>query len=130
MTTPQHIKAIATPTTHYGSGKASTRSFVTQRVTGALNAVFTLFFVWLVVRLAGASAAGMGDLISNPIVAVVVALMIISVTMHMRIGMREVIEDYVHDEKLNRLCVLLNTLFAVLVALITLIALAKLAFWG
>jgi succinate dehydrogenase / fumarate reductase membrane anchor subunit len=130
MTTPQHIKTIATPTTHYGAGKASTRSFVTQRITGALNAVFTLFFVWLVVRLAGASAAGMRDVISNPIVAVVVALMIVSVTMHMRIGMREVIEDYVHDEKLNRLCLLLNTLFATVVALLTLIALAKLVFWG
>ena len=126
----QHNKAISTPSTHYGSGKAASRSFITQRVTGALNIVFTLFFVWLVVRLAGASANTMSDLIANPIVAVVVALMIISVAVHMRIGMREVIEDYVHDEKLNRLCLMLNTLFAALVALATLAALVKLVFWG
>lgn len=126
----QHNKAISTPTTHYGSGKAATRSFITQRITGALNIAFTLFFVWLVVRLAGSGADGMSDLLANPIVAVVVALMIISVTVHMRIGMREVIEDYVHDEKLNRLCLMLNTLFAVLVAVATLAALVKLVFWG
>jgi succinate dehydrogenase / fumarate reductase membrane anchor subunit len=56
--------------------------------------------------------------------------MIISATIHMRIGMREVIEDYVHDEKLNRLCLLLNTVIAALVALAVLAALAKLVFWG
>ena len=123
-------KAIATPTTHYGAGKASTWGFIIQRVTGALNVVFTVFFIYLVVRLARAGADSMSDLLGNPLVLIVTALMIISVALHMRIGMRDVIEDYVHGEKLNRLCLLLNTLFTVVVALATLAALAKLAFWG
>lgn len=123
-------KTIATPTTHYGAAKASTWSFITQRVTGGLNIVFTVFFIYLLVRLAKADVNGMSDILSNPLVLVVTALMIISVAIHMRIGMREVIEDYVHTEALNRLCLLLNTLFTVLIALVTLAALAKLAFWG
>jgi succinate dehydrogenase / fumarate reductase membrane anchor subunit len=123
-------KTIATPTTHYGPGKISSWLFITQRLTGALNLVFTFFLIWLVVRLAGADAGTMSDLLSNPIVAVAAGLMIISATVHMRIGMREVIEDYIHDEKLNRLCLLLNTAVAALVALAVLAALAKLVFWG
>ncbi len=123
-------KTIATPTTHYGATKASTWSFIIQRLTGALNIVFTVFFIYLVVRLARAGTDEMADILGNPLVLIVTALMIISVALHMRIGMREVIEDYVHTEKLNRLCLLLNTLFTVLIALVTLAALAKLAFWG
>ncbi|HTJ57523.1 MAG TPA: succinate dehydrogenase, hydrophobic membrane anchor protein [Devosiaceae bacterium] len=123
-------KIIATPSTHYGAGKPSTWNFIVQRATGALNIAFALFFIYLVVRLARADAGTMSDLLSNPIVAIVTALMIISATMHMRIGMREVIEDYVHDEKLNRFCLMLNWLVAIAIAVVTLAALAKLVFWG
>jgi succinate dehydrogenase / fumarate reductase membrane anchor subunit len=123
-------KTIATPTIHYGAGAPSTLNFIVQRLTGALNVAFTVFFVYLVVRLAKSSAAGMADLLSNPVVAIVTALMIISVALHMRIGMREVIEDYVHDEKLNSFCLLLNWAFCIVIALATLAALVKLVFWG
>ncbi len=124
------LKTIADPKSRYGSAKLATRSLITQRITGALNAVFTLFFVWLVVRLAGAGRAEMLPIIANPIVAIVTGLMVISVAMHMRIGMQEVIEDYVHDEKLNALSLMLNTVFAVLIAGVALASLLKLVFWG
>ena len=128
MTIP--LKTIATPTTHYGSRLAGTMSFIVQRTTGVLNIALAVFFLWLVVRLARADVSEMGDLLSNPVVAVVTGLLIVSVTMHMRAGMREVIEDYVHEEKLNRLSLQLNTAFTVLVALVTLVALIKLIVWG
>jgi succinate dehydrogenase / fumarate reductase membrane anchor subunit len=128
MTIP--LKTIAAPTSHYGSRLAGTMSFIVQRVTGVLNIAFAVFFLWLVVRLARADVSEMGDLVSNPVVAVVTGLLIVSVTLHMRAGMREVIEDYVHEEKLNRLSLQLNTAFTVLVALVTLVALIKLIVWG
>ena len=128
MTIP--LKTIATPTSHYGSRLAGTMSFIVQRVTGVLNIAFAVFFLWLVVRLARADVSEMGGLVSNPVVAVVTGLLIVSVTLHMRAGMREVIEDYVHEEKLNRLSLQLNTAFTVLVALVTLVALIKLIVWG
>ena len=86
MTIP--LKTIATPTTHYGSRLAGTMSFIVQRTTGVLNIAFAVFFLWLVVRLARADVSEMGDLLSNPVVAVVTGLLIVSVTMHMRAGMR------------------------------------------
>ena len=128
MTIP--LKTIATPTSHYGSRLAGTMSFIVQRITGVLNIAFAVFFLWLVVRLARADVSEMGDLVSNPVVAVVTGLLIVSVTLHMRAGMREVIEDYVHEEKLNRLSLQLNTAFTVLVALVTLVARIKLIVWG
>jgi succinate dehydrogenase / fumarate reductase membrane anchor subunit len=123
-------KTIANPKTHYGSGKASTWRFIIQRVTAALNVVFTIFIIWLVVRLAGASVETMGDLLSNPVVCVVVGLMIISAAIHMEIGMREVIDDYVHGEAALKMTLGLNTFVCAVVALAALVALIKLAFWG
>lgn len=123
-------RLIADPKTHYGPAKAATRHFITQRLTGALNVLFLLFFAWLVVRLAGAERAEMVAVIANPFVATVLALLLVNVTAHMRIGMREVIEDYVDDERAHRLVLLVNDVFSIGVALIGLLSVAKIVFWG
>ncbi|MEQ1771626.1 MAG: succinate dehydrogenase, hydrophobic membrane anchor protein [Devosia sp.] len=121
---------ISNPKTKYGHGAKGTGSFKTQRITGALNIGFTLFFVWFVVRLAGADRAEMVDAVRNPFVALALCALIINVCIHMRIGMHEVIEDYVDDEATNRLASFANTAFAVLVAAVTILAVAKIMFWS
>ena len=123
-------KTIATPTSRYGNARGASWDFIVQRATGALNIVFAIFLIWLIVRLAGASSDQMGELLANPIVAVVTALMIISTALHMRIGMNEVIEDYVHGEGPNRLAVAANWILTIVIAVATLAALIKLVFWG
>ena len=119
---------IADPKTHYGHG--GTRHFITQRITGGLNALLLIFFVWFVVRLAGADRAEMLAVVKNPFVALLLVVMILSVTIHMRIGMNEVIEDYVDDETTNRLARTANTTFAVLIAALSILAIAKILFWS
>jgi succinate dehydrogenase / fumarate reductase membrane anchor subunit len=123
-------KTIANPKTHYGSPRAGTRHFRMQRFTGALNIGFTLFFVWLVVRLAGAERADLVAVIANPMIGLITAALIVNVCIHMRIGMDEVIEDYVTAPGRNRLLRFLNAAFASAVALVTVIAIAKIVFWG
>ena len=121
---------ISNPKTHYGSGKGATRLFFLQRLTGAFNIAFTVFFVWFVVRLAGADRATMIEAVRNPGIAVILALLIINVCVHMRIGMREVIEDYISEGPRNRLALVANTTFALLVAVVTILTIAKIVFWG
>jgi len=120
---------IANPKTRYGHG--GTREFVVQRITGALNVLFTLFFVWLVVRLAGADRAEMVMVLrDHPAVAIGLVLLIVNVCIHMRIGMHEIIQDYLDEEKQNRLANWANNAFAILVAVLTTLAVAKISFWG
>ncbi len=119
---------IANPTTHYGRG--GTREFMTQRITAVLNVVFTLFFVWFVVRLAGADRATLIGVVRNPFIAVVLCLLIVNVCIHMRIGMNEVIEDYLDEGKTNHLARRANAAFAILVALLTVLSIAKIVFWS
>ena len=120
---------IADPKTHYGHA-GGTRTFILQRVTGALNIAFLIFFVWFVVRLAGADRAAMIEVVRNPIVAIILCLLIINVCVHMRIGMLEVIEDYVSTERNNRLARVANTAFAIVVAVLTILSIAKIVFWS
>ena len=120
---------ILDPRTHYGHAKASTRHFLTQRVTGALNIAFTAFLVWFVVSLAGKSPAEMLGLVANPFVAIGLALMVIGVSVHMRNGMRDVLEDYFEGRNYD-LTMLLNTLFTGFFLVVALGAIAKIVFWG
>ena len=68
--------------------------------------------------------------VGHPLVAVILALLIVNVAAHMRIGLREVIEDYVHDPRTNRLSLMLSTMFSLTIVLIALASIAKIAVWG
>ena len=66
------------------------------------------------VSLAGADRAGMVAIVANPVVAIILALLIVTVVIHMRNGMRDVIEDY-FDGEANRMALIANTSFSVCV---------------
>ena len=120
---------ISNPRTHYGSGRHATREFKTQRFTAMLNILFAIFFVWFVVRLAGADRAEMVEVVRNPLVALGLVLLIVNVSIHMRIGMHEVIEDYLYEGQ-NKMANLANNVFAVVIPAVTILAVAKIVFWG
>jgi len=120
---------IQNPTTHYGNAKASTRRFITQRVTGALNIAFAVFMVWFVVSLAGRAPVEMIELVRNPFVALGLAVMVVNVAIHMRNGMRDTIEDY-FDKGEHGLAMLANNAFVLFFLVVALGAIAKIVFWG
>ncbi|ODT68304.1 MAG: succinate dehydrogenase, hydrophobic membrane anchor protein [Pelagibacterium sp. SCN 63-23] len=122
-------ETIANPKTHYGDAKASTRHFITQRVTGAINVAFLLLLLFLVVRLAGQDRPDMVSVIGNAWIGIPLAVLIGIVAVHMRNGMRDTLEDYFHGG-MYRLTMLLNTLFCLIVALAGIGAVLKLVFWG
>ena len=120
---------VANPKSRYGDAKASTRHFITQRLTGAINIVFIGLLVYVVVRLAGQDRAEMVAVIGNGLIGLPLAALLAIVTVHMRNGMRDVLEDYFAGA-LYRLLMLLNTRFCLLIALLGVGAILKLVFWG
>lgn len=120
---------VANPKTHYGDAKASTRHFMTQRVTGLINIVFLGFLLFIVVRLAGQDRADMVAVIGNAFVGIPFAVLICIVAVHMRNGMRDTLEDYLHG-RVYSLVMMLNTLFCLAVALLGAGAVLKIVFWG
>lgn len=116
--------------TGLGSAKDGTSHFWYQRLTAIANVPLTLFLVWLVVNLQGADQAAIAAMFANPIVLGMMALMIISVTWHMRLGMQVVLEDYVHGEGAKIALIIANNFFSFGVAVLCIIYVVKLGFGG
>ncbi len=85
-------------------------------------------FVVILVSLLGRSHAAVIQILGSPFVAIVMLLMIGSVTYHMKIGMQVIIEDYVHDEKWKFLAIIGNTFFAIAIAAACVYSLLKISF--
>ncbi|KQT82209.1 succinate dehydrogenase, hydrophobic membrane anchor protein [Aurantimonas sp. Leaf443] len=110
-----------------GSARAGTEHFWLQRLTAVANAVLITFFVILLVSLHDEPYEGVRAAFSSPLVGLAMALVVISATVHMRLGMQVIIEDYVHGAAKLPL-VLLNTFFAIAVAGACLFAIVKMSF--
>jgi succinate dehydrogenase / fumarate reductase membrane anchor subunit len=112
---------------YLGSAKDGTEHFWRQRLTAVANIFLLSFLVWLIASLAGADYAAAKATLSNPLVDLALLCLILSATVHMRIGMQTIIEDYVHGEGVKIAALLLNTFFAVLVAVACIFAVVKLS---
>ena len=111
-----------------GSARSGTDHFWRQRLTAVANLPLTVAFVLIVVALLGRNHAAVVQILGSPLVAVIMLLFIVSVCMHMRIGMQVIIEDYVHDESTKLILVMANTFFTVAVGLASAFAILTLSF--
>ena len=113
-----------------GAAREGTGHFWYQRLTAVSNLFLILFFVGLVIALSDATYDEARATLGNPFVALPLALAMISVCYHMKLGMQMVIEDYIHDELLKVVMLMLNIFFPLIVGAASLFALLKIAFGG
>lgn len=111
-----------------GAAHSGTGHFWLQRLTAVANLPLVIGMLIVVVSLAGRGHATAIARLTNPFIAILVIAALISVIMHMRIGMQVIIEDYVHSEGKKVLLVMANTFFSIGIALATLYAILKINF--
>jgi succinate dehydrogenase / fumarate reductase membrane anchor subunit len=113
-----------------GSAKQGTGEFVVQRLTSVALTILLTVFVIVVIALNGESYETVRAAIATPLVALVLLAGILLATVHMRIGMQIIVEDYVHAELPKFALLIANWIFAWGVGLTASFAVLKIAFGG
>ncbi|MFZ1108333.1 MAG: succinate dehydrogenase, hydrophobic membrane anchor protein [Rhodomicrobium sp.] len=106
-------------------GGPGTDHFWAQRMTAVSNIFATGFLVYAGLSLAGASRPEVKAFFVNPVHAILGILLIVSATVHMRLGMQVIVEEYA-PRGLKVPCMFLNTFLTVITAVACVLSLIKL----
>ena len=128
MSEPTHIRTPLARVRGRGAAKSGTGHFWHQRVTAVANIPLTIATVIILIILLGRNQAAAAQILGSPAIAIIMLLFIASITIHMRIGMAVIIEDYVHDESTKLTLLMANTFFTVAVGLASAYGILKLSF--
>jgi len=110
-----------------GAAHSGTSDFWRQRLTGVAMTLLMFPVIVVVMMLLGRNQAGAAQILGSLPIAVILLLFIFASAWHMKIGMQVVIEDYVHNEKLKLVAIMLNNFFSIAVALASIYAILKLS---
>ena len=113
-----------------GSAKAGAHHWIVQRVTAVGNLLLTLWLIFSLIRLPNYEYETLHGWLAEPLVAVPMMLMLVSIFWHLRLGLQVLVEDYVTDAGLKFGVLLLLSFYAVGGAALGIFALAKIAFTG
>ncbi|MCJ7529066.1 MAG: succinate dehydrogenase, hydrophobic membrane anchor protein [Methyloceanibacter sp.] len=109
-----------------GAAHRGTETFWRQRMTAIANVPLVLFLILSIVTHIGAGYEEAHAYFARPLVALALLALVISAAIHMRIGLKEIIEDYVHGG-MRVVAILLVTFFTAGVGLASVLAIVKIS---
>jgi succinate dehydrogenase / fumarate reductase, membrane anchor subunit len=128
MSEPSHIRTPLARVLGRGAARSGTQHFWRQRLTAVANIPLTIAALAILITLLGRNQAAVAQILGSPVVSIIMLLFIGSITIHMRIGMAVIIEDYVHDEAAKLTLLMANTFFTIAVGLASVYGIFKLSF--
>lgn len=113
-----------------GSAKHGAKHWIDQRLTAVGNLLLTVWLVLSLLWLPNFDYETVAAWLAQPVVAVPMILMLVSIFWHVRLGLQVLIEDYVHDDG-NKFAVLtLLNFYVIGAAAFGIFMVAKHAFTG
>ena len=91
-----------------GSAKEGVHRFIGERATAIALVPLSLWAVYAVIQIAPVGYEGAVTLLQSPLNAVMAALLIAVSCAHMEMGMRVIVEDYIHKPASKIVLLLLN----------------------
>jgi len=114
-----------------GSGKHGFSHWWGQRLTAIALVPLSIWFMCnLLGKLVGATRFDIALWLESPFNALLTAALLLVLTIHARLGLQVVIEDYIHQKCMNIALIIFNTFLFVAVAALGLMAVFKLHFFG
>ena len=113
-----------------GSAKHGTDHWLRQRVTAIANIFLFLWLLGSLLMLPAHDHATLAAWLAQPLVAVPMAILLVNVVAHVRLGWEILIGDYIHDAGTGFALRFLANAYTVAIAALGIFAVARLAFTG
>jgi len=110
-----------------GSAKEGVEHWWRQRISAIALVPLCLWFVVVVIRLAGSDLDTFAGWLGHPVPAVAMILLLFAVFYHTDLGLRVVVEDYVHAEASKFVLVILVRLACIALGVAGIFAVLKIA---
>ena len=124
----KHIRTPLARVRGLGAARSGTSHFWLQRMTAVANVPLTIAAVIIMITLLGRNQPAVAQILGSAPIAIIMLLFVASITVHMRIGMQVIIEDYVHDDTAKLGLLIANTFFVIVVGLASIYGILKLSF--
>ena len=109
-----------------GSAKHGVGHWITQRATAIALVPLVLFFLATMIAMAGAPYEVVRDYLGQPLIAFGYVLLIIIGLWHMKIGLSEVVADYIPSEGMKMTLLVLINFFAFGAGVVCLLSILRL----
>ncbi|NIK53473.1 succinate dehydrogenase, hydrophobic membrane anchor protein [Xanthomonas arboricola] len=113
-----------------GAAKTGTEHFVMQRLTATALVVLAIWFVAFVLSLLGSDYMTAVIAVSKPWNAVLLVGFLVAMFWHAQLGLQVVLEDYIHNSLLALALQTTVKFVAVLGAIVSIFAVARIALGG
>jgi succinate dehydrogenase / fumarate reductase membrane anchor subunit len=124
----RHIRTPLARVRGAGTARSGTGHFWLQRLTAIANVPLTIAAIVIMIMLLGRNQPAVAQILGSAPIAIIMLLFVASISIHMKIGMQAIIEDYVHDETAKLGLLIGNTFFVIVVAMASVYGILKLAY--
>ncbi len=111
-----------------GAAHSGIHHWLTERITAVALVPLSLWFIYTLYHLMGLPRWGVIRWAHNPWNTALTLALIAMTFRHMQLGLEVVMGDYIHDKKIHTAAVLVNRAVTGLLALVSAVAVLRLAF--
>lgn len=113
-----------------GAAKEGTHHWIVQRMTAVSNLALGVWLFASLILLPSLDHWAVTGWLAQPFVAVPMILFLISVFSHLRLGLQVLVEDYVHDEGLKFVSLMLVNFYAIVGVVFGLFCVVRISLGG
>ncbi|MGH1375371.1 MAG: succinate dehydrogenase, hydrophobic membrane anchor protein [Alphaproteobacteria bacterium] len=111
-----------------GSAHEGTDHWLKQKITALANVPLILWLIFSIIGLQGASYAEFTGWLAQPLNAILMILLIVSVTYHAKLGTQVITEDYISSEGFKMVKLIGQKIFFFAIAVACIFSVLKIAF--
>ena len=124
----QSLQTASKKIRYLGSAKSGVGAARAMHLTSVALVPLTIGFVWVLLSLIGKDYAGVRATLGHPLPAILMLLFVGSGIYKMALGMRVIIDDYVHEHHMKDWALMANLFICWLLGIACVYSLLKLSF--